>query len=818
VNFSSKKQLLCAASMTAVATGALMLAGVDAHADAQTSAQTPSAEAPDQAASGLAEIVVTARRRAENQQTVPVAVTVLSGAALGQQAVVRLENLPNAVPGVTVQPGTVHGSEEMVVTIRGQRNFDPTIGSDPAVGIYFDEVAQSKPFGSNAAFFDIQSVQVLKGPQGTLFGRNTTGGAILITPNPPVDRFEGYVQATGGSYGLKGSEAMINVPLNDQWALRVAESTTNRDGYVHNVSNGQWLDNVDNQSVRASLGFNNGNGIKSVTTASFFHSSTNGDAYKLDTISPNSFVNPLTGGALYNFVLVPTLAATAVLGRYELANSIHAGEPYTQDASQAQAAGIDNITSIKLSDNLTLKNIIGYRTVQGNNIDDLDGTAVDLYLLKASDNDRTVSEEAQLLGNSGKLDYVAGLYYFRESGNSSNYAYSSAAFPFAVSSNAGDGINTSYSAYGHVNYKLDELIHGLSLSGGFRFTRDEREMTIYSYNDSALTGNATASGVSATCVLTGLVTAFDSVKSACANQDKVYYSSPTWDVSINEQITPETLIYLASRRGYRSGGFAYSNQTLADAATPFKPETINDVELGLKADWHAGGIPIRTNIDGYYSQSSNIQRQFLVFSQNLAAVTVNAKKAHTIGLEAEIDAKPVRSVEVSMKYAYTNPKYTNYVDNVTFGPAYPIDIADSPYAYVPKNQASAVVSWTLPVPNNVGIFTLNADYSYQSSFVQTEITTSNCHPALPAPYTSYPNCEDPRATLPSYSLLNTRLNINHPFGARVNLAVFVTNVTDKFYRPSGQDALGIYGTRVSAIGPPRMFGVEVRVPFGAFND
>src|SRR5690606_38010311 len=203
-----------------------------------------SAQSPATASTGVEEVVVTARRRTELVQDVPVAVSAYSGQQLEEAGVERVSDLARIAPGLGAQ-ASPFGNGALTLSLRGQRQGLANIAYDPAVPVYFNEVIQARSQGLNAAMFDLESVQVLKGPQGTLFGRNSTGGALLITSRAPTDQFEGYFLGGVGDYNLRRGEGAVNLPLGAGFNARVAAAVTKRDGYMANPSTGYALDDED---------------------------------------------------------------------------------------------------------------------------------------------------------------------------------------------------------------------------------------------------------------------------------------------------------------------------------------------------------------------------------------------------------------------------------------------------------------------------------------------------------------------------------------------------------------------------------------------
>jgi iron complex outermembrane receptor protein len=393
--------------------------------------RNPGAAAPADGSSAdapplLDDIVVTARRKEEQLQRVPIAISALSGSQLQAQGIQKVADVTTAVTGVFSAPGSNRGSNSPVFAIRGQLNRDPTLGADPSVGIYFAEVPWARPQGANAAFFDLQSLQVLKGPQGTLFGRNSTAGAILLTPNAPTDTFEGYVKDGLGTYDQAMAEAVLNMPLSPRAAIRIGGTYERRDGYLTNVLSGQKLNNVNNGSVRIALKLDPTDGITTTFIGSYYKTDTNGDGSRLIGISPASPSAPVAG--IYAR-LASALARTNALGKYNILSSFAPevaavdvlGVPQVFRTSQsakvetwsAQNSLVIDLGESPLLGDVSLKNIIGYRHEKDENTFETAAVPFLNAQVYNTQHSEQFSEELQLQGKRGAIDYVIGGFYFR---------------------------------------------------------------------------------------------------------------------------------------------------------------------------------------------------------------------------------------------------------------------------------------------------------------------------------------------------------------------------------------------------------------------
>jgi iron complex outermembrane receptor protein len=763
-------------------------------------------EAPS---AGLGEIQVTARRVSEDIERVPVSVTAVGAEGLRDQQIVDINGLELVSPSLTVSQGQ-RGSSSPVVMIRGQRGFNSNTLQDPSVSVYFADVGQSLAGGLNTSFYDLQSVEVLKGPQGTLFGRNTNGGAVLINPAVPGDKFDGYFQVSDGNYDYHDVEGMVNLPVSDTLAVRFAGKLTRRHGYMEDPDTGVDAENLNSNSGRLSARWKPNDDFESTTIATYYDDDTN-DARSLYVVNPPSVI---PGGPLAAY-LVPlyeaALARNQSQGKYEF-------EDNGPEFSKSQIYGIQNISKWDIPsaiDELSIKNIFGYRHVYTDANFDLDGSPVQslgtISLLRAD----IYSNELQVLGKKGPLDFVAGFTYYRQNALddslSSEFGALNPLAPstFPISSYGDyDTENRSYALYANGNYKLDSLAKGLSVSVGARVTEDVRGIVYH---------NRTAGGFNPTtyiCTLTGAV--IPNNRNLCATEAAdLEYTRPSFNASVNYQATDDVLVYGAFRRGYRAGGFNNSPPNAASIETQiFRPETVNDYEIGLKANFRIGGIPGRFNLAGYHDLIYNAQRtdnEVIPGTSTFAAIVLNAAQAHVNGGEAELTLDPTDSLRLSANGSVIDTGYSSFVDHyLVNGVVTPVDVSDSQFAYVPKYQINSTARYQLPIPRSSGDVFVQATYYYQSTIQTAEINTANC-----GPNGQYYNCDNRLGAVHGYSFINMRADWRNVAGAGFDLGLFVNNLTNKYYISDASNAIGTIGYASSVLGPPRMFGVELRVPFGA---
>ena len=793
--FNRQRLFACAAATTLA--GVMMADAAPAMAQAQATAAS------------VDEVVVTARRREENLMQVPVAVSAASGVALEKAGVSNPQDLTRVVPGLISGAGSTRGFNQLVLTIRGMRNGEPALTADQSIGVYFAEVPQNAPQGLNQAFFDLRSVQVLKGPQGTLFGRNATGGALLIEPNLPEPDFGGYVKGSVGSFNLRDFEAVINAPLGENLALRVGGKYVKREGYMLNVLNGLKYNDIDRYSLRGVLRYS-GERLESTSIATYNRAHSQGEAYKLDRISPRASATP---------ALAPAFLETWRLPAYQFMNSTLTTTPGGIPDAYDRTWSVQNTTRYELGilGDAAIKNIIGYRRVLDRAYSDASGTRVPTQLSLVTDQLREFSDELQLAGGTDKLDYVAGLYYFQSRGAESIAGFNNGINLQRFSDL--DANNTSYSAFAHLDYKLDSVLDGLSVSLGGRVNHDKRVLIRYG-RDQIAVGSPTYR-----CQLQSTVTGPNS-RSLCFLKGTVEFTKPTWESSVNWQATPDNLLYASYRRGYRTGGFSPSAPASAviDPFKPYAPETIDSYELGSKNVIQAGQVTGQITLAGFYSDYSNVQRRtnILVAPNQTNNYTFNAAKAHLYGGEVELHLRIWENLKIDASYARISFKYDNWINNyVVAGVSYATDISSSRANDISKHQLSLSATYDVPLADD-GVLSFNANYSYRSSFTtQNEVNPTNCLiPGAPAANNGNFNvdCYNSAGVVPGYDLTNARVTWENVMGKGFDASVFVNNLTNNFYYANGITALSSLGIFAVGIGPPRMWGVELKVPFGGMRN
>lgn len=805
--------------------------------------------------------MVTARRREESLQLVPISVTAVSGEELVKRGVRDAYDLQHSVPSLTMATNSTQ-TKALMPGIRSVAARSFLLLDDPPVGTYFAEGVIGHPWGFGDAMFDIQSIQTLKGPQGTLFGRNTTGGAILIEPNKPsFDGFDGSVRAAVGSYNLRQVDAVLNVPLGEIAAVRIAAEHKRRDGYVTNILSGQKRDGVGNDAVRFQLTLQPTENITSNTIVDYLDEDASPSGVKVVAVyGPNGgfglfgptspVTNAFTGLSRIlqeqlardpwdvaqmggtNFALPvtdPRYAATAQDQsspvKCDPASALFVPNHYCRKnltpKETLKNLGILNNTSIEIG-SVTVKNIYSYRDMKHQNEDAATfpfgsptfftgftsagqpqvsiaggGQADQNNKLKQS------ADELQVLGKAlgDRLDWAAGLFYMREWGEEFSPSYTNSP---SWSSTAGNGENKSKAVFAQGTYAWTDK---LRMTLGVRETWDKRRATDVSFAQSGLTFicqtfNLNAAGVEVRDTYPG-----------CALTREKKWSATTFTASLDYRVSDDTMVYGLFSRGYKSGGFSLRSHR--PSIYSYNPEFMDNVEAGVKSDWTLAGRPIRTNLSVYWMDYKDQQLQATVAGSNPVLTYVdNVGKSRITGAEFETTIKPADSLTVSAFLSYTDAKYKEWNNNIgtVGGVNYGVvDLSNRPVGFYSKFNAGLSASWAAPIDSALGSLEFRVDSAYHSKWLvdQSVAGLIGSPPSLAAiptvvGYTMVPQ--------DAYGIVNVRIDWANVMGGALDVAAFVTNATNEEVRAGGAPVNGVV---TSSLSPPRMYGIELTYRFGA---
>lgn len=770
---------------SALVLGAVLMSAPQ-NAAAQAPASDPATPSAGEPVAGLNDIVVTARRRAENLQDVPIAITAIPQETLENLQISGAEDIEILEPSLSVSPASGYPNKP-VYSIRGIRPTEAIYGQDPTVAIYFADVVQSPASGSNLGFYDLENVQVLKGPQGTLFGRNTVGGAILLTPKKPDDFFSGYVEVGVGSYGMLEVEAAADIPVSDTFRVRIAGQAIESEGYQTNVAPGplfgQKLGGEETRSIRLTAVWEPAYGIENTTIFTYDDKDTNGRGTVIQAANPDHALIRGTPGIFD--------AIERAQGR-----DVHDVETDVRAYDNVSAWSLVNTTTAELNDELTLKSILAYREVDTELTGDLDATPLNLLNLGNQTSDlQHYSAELQLQGDSlgGRLDWVLGAYYYHEEGTEFSPG---SFFPHLTGIGAieqGAFVdNDSYSLFAQASYDLTDT---LTVTAGARMNWDTRRMNLLSMTD----GNCTLK-VFDPADPTQLVPL---PADQCEMSMKETFSQPTGTVSIDYQVTPDVLVYATSRLGYRSGGFNLRADR-PELYVPFDPETVIDVEVGTKADWAIGPVNIRTNIAVYNQWYDDIQRTVAALSTLGTPISrvENATSAEVFGIEVQQTIQPTDDLTLLFSYTYIDPQYGSWTNPVTGA-----DLSDTPFFFTPTHAGNATLIYERPLAGDLGTLHFTANAAYTGKHWINALHTSEIIDQHPAEIR-------PLLQQEAYWLVNLSAGWRNIYDTNIDVLAFVRNLTDEEYKTGGvQLYTGASGFISAAYGEPRTYGVQVRYSF-----
>jgi iron complex outermembrane receptor protein len=774
-------------------------------------AQSPAEDAAQEAsaANSVAEIIVTARRRDEVLQDVPISVSALSGDQLQQAGVTDVQGLQYRTPSLSITSAQSQRNT-VAFALRGQRTQETQLFTDAPVGTYFAEVVQPRPYGFGNTLFDLQSVQVLKGVQGTLFGRNMTGGAVLIEPrHPELGVFSGEIRGQYGNYDMHDITGSVNIPAGDMLAFRLAGKTRERDGWAHDVGTGLDLDNQNYDAFRVSALFEPTPDIQSLTVFDWYKSDENGTASFLTTaVFPSALSN-------YERLRSFGLIDTNIPAQFAEAQQLFRDRRFTLNSGSGNGSnldvfglpyekiknwGITNKTTWQLSDALTLKNIFGYRKQRRDIVQDYDGIPAFLIAPYQFSRTRNISEELQLQAKAfdNRLDLILGAYYFEEKGIDGSRANTlpelniagagmnprtADAFLF-VTTNPGEGYSRTAAGFIAGTFKVTDQ---LSLSGGLRYNYDKRKITVSPARPNLPNPDGTVGRCSFNPVVPPDFETTVRQTGPCAFTNSKSFKEWTYDATIQYEPTPEITTYASYRHGFRAGGFS-TRATGVVTLAPFLPEFVDEYEIGLKTSHQLGAGRLTTSTALFRQDGSDVQKQRATFVDgNVFTVVDNTAKQRNTGGEFEASFN-TDTFSLTGFYSYTKVKILEGAVTSTIG------LPEIEQRGTPKHQVGATAIISPPISEDVGELNFITNYTWRSKIYLDDFEVQGLQPA--------------------YSLVNLRAELNNVGGSGASIAAFVNNALDETYRIGvlGLIAEGL-GFQNSVYGEPRTYGIEVGYKF-----
>jgi iron complex outermembrane receptor protein len=751
------------------ALGSVSLTALAAPSFAEEAVAAPTAAAaPDE---GVQEIIVSARRRNESLGTTPISITAITTSQLENKASANLGDLQGAAPNLLITQQNSGGAAANLA-IRGLTYADIEKSQEPTVGVVVDGVFIGTSTGQYLDFFDIEQIEVLRGPQGTLFGRNTIGGVINIRRTRPTGRLGVKAEVSYGSFGTFQGRAVVNAPLGDTLALKGFYFHNESDGFYHQYGTDAHRGGSKNDNFGASLLFTPSNDFNALLTVEKQNQ-------KFDVVNSNL---AKTGEVFCAFEPAIECNRNNTTDLYTVFGS-PAESHYSAPAATLEMNG--NLGSVKLT------SVTGYRESKEDQTQDFDSSSTDLYYTHRTQNYYQFSQEIRGAGKlSDSFDYVVGGYYFK---SKYNLFQSTRLFGFnpAISPDVADtnpqsvtGKTESVAFFGDFDWSFAERFR---LSFGGRWTQDKKQLT-NSFLQTGLIGSGDAK-----------------------------FSKFTPKVGLDFRPNDDTMLYASWSRGYRSGGFSSRAATATTASTPFQPEVVDSYEVGTKIA--AFDRKLQFNISGFIAKYKNLQQNTTVPGGPTGnqTITSNVGSADIKGIEADLTARPVTGLTVRAAVGLLDSKFKNFVaGNVIFGTA---DIRQFDYSandpiYSPKATLSGSIEYELPV--TFAVMTANVGIRHISPYDQQislgALTGNTGSPYNPALGNVIVNGNDPRVRTNTQNLLDASLTtVVDLDGKKVKLTVYGRNLTDDRGTSAAFTVAGLWS--FASAREPRAFGATLGFEF-----
>lgn len=750
---------------------------------AQQSKATPvSAQKPR---SSIEEVLVTARKIAESAQTIPVSLTTLTPNELADRNVIRFTDLRNVAPNLNIQANN-NDNQTVTISMRGQRQRGVQLTLDQSVGVYVDGFYYARPIGLADTLVDAERVEVLRGPQGTLYGKNTTGGAISIYTADPGENVAGSAEITVGNYDLRSFTGVANVPLNDSTGLRLVAKRSVNDGYGSTPA-GDRLEDHDLEFYRAKIKSQLGDKVSVEFSAAYTKNDSGGPRMEIVGFGPGGTTvlegaAELAGVGWWQFGADPAIDSQVfaqIPAATEILNQSIDGD-YSTSASNTKShsvyEGMQYLLDIEaeFSDSLSFRSISGYHDFKKDSLSDFDGTPFQVLSVSSIYDDAYYSQEFQLIGNADDIDWVAGLYYSSEDGEgfaSPRPQLPALTGPNADNYSAHNVTNTSEAVFGQANWSF---LPDWRLSLGLRYSSDGRKLEA----NNVTAGNCVVPAPGASSTLTG--------PSQCPRTFEEDYKSPSWLISLDHQFSDSVMAFAKVSKGYRSGGLNYNGQIYSEAFEGFEPEIVTEYELGIKSELLDNQL--RVNASVYYSDYSDIQRAVIVptASGGIAVRQDNAAEATVKGFETDVVWQASEALSLRLSSGYTKAEFDSY------------DVLGTDRS----NEKFPVPEWSNNVNaryvqnSDYGEWRLNLDYYWQS---ETDFSHLDQKPEL--------------STQESYGIVNARISL-YLNAINAEISLFGRNLADKDYFVEANNNYGNLGMVAVMPGEPRIYGLQFKKTFG----
>ena len=785
-------------ALFAALTTTALISFTPAYAQDAAPAPAPAASA---ASADIGDIIVTARRRSETLQTTPVAITAVNTAMLEAKAAVNIGDLQGAAPGLLITQQN-SGAQAANISIRGLTYADIEKSQTPTVGVVVDGVTIGTNTGQLQDAFDIAQIEVLRGPQGTLFGANTIGGVINITRTKPTMEPGLKAEFSYGRWNTWSGKAILNYGNGESWGVKLFYFHNQTDGFYHNVTRNTSDGWSKGDSYGGSLLFKPaGSGFDAELTVENVVQSFNPVVSNLAN-SSEAFCSQATldfiGGT---FGLPPGAIQAEPANQCNRNNTTDLYTTFGQEADSHYHAPDATLQMNYDLGPIKLTSITGWRHSREEQTQDFDGSSVDLYYV---DRRQHYTQWSQELRGSGKifegLDYVVGGYYFKSKYDLTQWSRVFANSPnipptlFDTNSQHVEGRTKSYAVFGDFNWAFADKFR---LSFGGRWSHDNKRL---------LNGFAGGKLIDPNNVS---ASQFVPVGSGDAS-----FSKFTPKVGLDYRPNSDTMLYASWSRGYRSGGFSPRAATAQTASTPFQPETVDSYEVGAKLQLFDRKLDL--NLAGYVSDYKNMQQNLTVPGGPTGNQTITGNVpggAIIKGIEMDTSLRVTSQLRISASAAYMKSHFRNFVANGALaGVIVPFDYSKNRLIYAPKFTGSINADYS--VPTSFGKVTANVGWRHISPYDEqlsaaslTTITdgAGNVTGVIV-------NGNDPRVRTTMQDIVDASLTIDFTLGnADAYARVFARNLTDERTTTHAFTVAGLWSFGMAL--EPRTYGATIGVKF-----
>ncbi|MEJ8567968.1 TonB-dependent receptor [Elongatibacter sediminis] len=719
-------------------------------------------------AGALEEIVVTARKRAQSIQDVSMSITAFSGEQVEEFRIINAQDLSWFTPGLFATGS--RGDADPLYTIRGIGLNDAFSNNNPTVGVYFNEVNQ--PYTPMMAFqlFDLDRVEVLKGPQGTLYGRNTTGGAINVFSRRPGEEVNGYVRGDVGNYDRYELEAAVGGPLSDQLGGRISFLTIQQnEGWVTNAFNGQEIGELDQTAVRGTLDWNPNDDVNVLFVGYYARDKSDSAArehvgFADGAFSPNLCAPALRGERDESQCVSFLGYSDPFPDRYTVENSSIFGQE-----SDGESFGVSLAVNWQIGD-MTLSSVTGYSDYDRVYTEDSDGTPIIMIDTQSTNEIEVFSQELRLAATTeGGLDWVVGAYFTDdEMFFDFQQALDEHIFLTRISQNFTQS-TTAWAVFGYATLPLSDR---WSLVGGLRYTDEEKDFDYFGFDHDPF-GTTTMPAI-------GVVPVPE-------YHDSISHDAWTGELGLEYHISDESMVYANVSKGFKSGGYKGAVSFTEAELEPFEPETLYAYEVGIKSTLADGSV--RLNAAAYYYDWEDFQAFVTEIRGGVPVLVLsNAGDAEVTGAEVDLLWQPTERLQLGAGLNWMDTEITKY--NAIPGTG---DNAGNKLANSPDLMFNGRARYEFPVGDGGWTGFVAADAMYRDDVFFSLGNNGQ-------------NSQD------AFWLWNGRIGFISPDG-HWDVSVWGKNLGDKFYITQSYDNTGGIFPSQNFLGMPRTYGVSVKYSF-----